>query len=268
MAALTPDVAFEQAANAAAARWANRPAYVTYVTRMHIEAPSLHQSLDVNRKVMVRSSDDVAVLQDLPQGSNTVAHGFPISPTFDALAYFRLNTRIDTHKRISTEITGPYGERQIVPIRFDNVAHTDSDVVVTSLRYYYPKFAADSSDAPDGRSHIVMQALPTLTSGNNSDFYISDLVIDNATMLPLQVTYAGHDNRKFVVDYQVIGNAWVIRHAFFEQTIYAALHLGRVHYTADATFGDYEFPEMPPDPRLTPPVAAPLPLPTAPHQPM
>ena len=262
MPALTPDVAFEQAANAAAARWANRPPYVTYVTHAHIEAPSMHQTLDVNRRVMVRSSDDVAVLQDLPKGANTLGHAFPISPTFDALSYFRLNTRIDLHKRITTDITGPFGEPATVPIRFENVAHTDTDVVVTSLRYYYPKFAPDSSDAPDGRTHIVMQALPTLTTGNNSDFYISDVLIDNATMLPVQVTYSGRDDRKFVVDYQVVGDALVVRHAFFEQTVYTVLHLGRVHYSADAIFSDYEFPATAPDPRLAPPVAAPLPLPT------
>lgn len=260
MAALTPDIAFEQAANAAAARWTNRPAFVTYTSHTHIEVPSAHQSLDINRRVMVRSADDVAVLEDLPQGAQTIAHGFPISPTFDALSYFRLNTHVDWHKHISTDVTGPDGG-PIVPIVFENVVHTDSDVIVTSLRYYYPKFAPDSSDAPDGRTHLLMQPLPTLTTGNASDFYITDVVIDNATMLPLQVTYTGKDERRFVIDYETIGSAWVVKHAFFEQTVYSFLKIGRVHYSADASFDDYQFSDTPPDPRLAPP-PQPSPSPT------
>jgi len=256
MAALTPDIAFEQSANAAAARWAARPAYVTYVTHMHVEAPSLHQSLNIDRLVVVRSADDTAILKDLPNGRQSIAHAFPISPTFDALAYFRLNTNINWHKQISSSVTGPEGRGEIVPITFKEPAHSESDVVVTTLRYYYPRFAPDSSDAPDGHMHIIMQALPTLTNDNGSDFYISDVLIDNATMLPLSVTYVGKDDRKFEIDYGFADGNWIVKHAFFEQTVYSVLHISRLHYSADATFDDFEFSQTPPDPRL-PPLATP-----------
>jgi len=260
MAALTPDVAFEQTANAAAAAWASRPAYVTYVTHMHVEAPSARQSVNIDRLVTVRSADDVAILKDLPNGGQSMAHGFPISPTFDALAYFRLNTNASWHKQIFSNITGPGGTGEIVPITFKDPKPSENEVIVTTLRYYYPKFAPDSSDAPDGHMHIIMKALPTLTNGNGSDFYISDVVIDNATMLPLSVTYLGKDDRKFQVDYGFVNKHWVVKHAFFEQTVYAVLKIGRVHYTADATFNDYQFSDTSPDPRIpplpTPPPAA------------
>jgi hypothetical protein len=251
MPALTADIAFEQAANAAAAHFETRPAYVTYVSHTHVAVPSMNQFLDVNRRVMVRSADDVAILQDLPHGGQSIAHGFPISPTFDALSYFRLKIAMGSRKRVFTDISGPDGG-QIVPLQFQTVTHNENDVIVTSLRYYYPKFAPDSSDAPNGRTHLIMQALPTLTNGNSSDFYISDVTIDNATMLPTQVTYTGRDDRRFVVDYETIGNAWVISHAFFEMTQYGVLHIGRVHWTADATYTDYQFSQTPPDPRLAP----------------
>ncbi|MBV8152771.1 MAG: hypothetical protein JOY59_14515 [Candidatus Eremiobacteraeota bacterium] len=244
MPALTADLAFEQAANAAYARWQARPAFVSYTTHTHIEVPSMHRVLDIDRRVMTRSSDNKAVLQDLPRGARTVADAFPISPTFDALAYFRLMTSVGWHQRIQTSL------EDVVPLHFDAPAHTEGDVVVSALRYYYPKFAPDSSDAPDGRTHLTMRALPTLTTGNNSDFYLSDLIVDNATQLPLEVTYAGREDRKFIVDYQTVGNAWVIRHAYFEQTLYGPLHVGRVHYTSDATFSDYTFPATPPAPEL------------------
>lgn len=261
MAALTPDIAFQQTANAAAAAWIARPAYVTYVAHTHIEAPSVGQSVEVDRRVMVRSSDDRAIVKDLPNGGVTVANSFPISPTFDALSYFRLETAIGWHKRLSSRIVGPDGKGSIIPLQFQNVQHNDNDVVVTALRFYYPKFASDSSDAPDGRMHIVMQALPTLTNNNKSDFYISDVIIDNRTMLPLQVTYTGKDQRRFIIDYETEQGRWVVKHAFFEQTIYGVLRLGRVHYSADATFSDYTFPQDPPDPRLAPPpIASPAPL--------
>jgi hypothetical protein len=253
MAALTADVAFQQAANAAAAAYASRPAYVTYVTRTHISAPSMNQSVDINRAVMTRSSDNVAILQDLPNGAQTVAPAFPISPTFDALSYFRLTFSVGWHKRLFTNLTGPNGNGPIIPITFQNVAHSEGDVVVTSLRYYYPKFSPDSSDAPDGRTHLVLQALRTLTIGNSSDFYLSDLLIDNATMLPAQVTYTGKDQRKFVVDYETVDGHWVIKHASFEQTEYGVLHVGSVHFKADTEMTDYKFPDTPPDPRLAPP---------------
>jgi hypothetical protein len=258
MAALTPDVAFEQSANAAAAAWAARPAYVTYVTHMHVEAPSARQSVSIDRLVTVRSADDVAILKDLPNGGQSMAHGFPISPTFDALAYFRLNTNAGWHKQIFANITGPEGAGSIVPITFKDPKPSENEVIVTTLRYYYPKFAPDSSDAPDGHMHIVMKALPTLTNGNGSDFYISDVVIDNATMLPLSVTYEGKDDRKFQIDYGFVNKNWVVKHAFFEQTVYAVLKIGRVHYTADATFEAYQFSDTSPDPRI-PSLATPAP---------
>jgi hypothetical protein len=263
MAALTPDVAFEQASNAAAARWAARPAFVTYVSHTHVEAPSAHQSVNIDRLVTVRSADDVAILQDLPSGGQSIAHGFPISPTFDALAYFRLNTNASWHKQIFANITGPEGAGQIVPITFKDPHPSENEVVVTTLRYYYPKFAPDSSDAPDGHTHIVMTALPTLTNGNSSDFYISDVVIDNATMLPLSVTYNGKDDRTFKIDYGFANGNWIVTHAFFEQTVYSVLKIGRVHYSADATFTNYQFSDTSPDPRI-PLLATPAPTSTPP----
>ncbi|MGA3038581.1 MAG: hypothetical protein ABSE64_13965 [Vulcanimicrobiaceae bacterium] len=258
MPALTPDIAFEQAANAAAAAWAARPAYVTYVTHTHIEAPSMHQSLKIDRLVSVRSADDAAILKDLPDGGQSMGRAFPISPTFDALAYFRLNTNVNWHKQITTSITGPDGSGSIIPITFKDPKPSDNEVVVTSLRFYYPKFAPDSSDAPDGHMHITMTALPTLTNGNGSDFYINDVVIDNATMLPLSVTYIGKDDRTFKIDYGFVGKTWIVKHAFFEQTVYSVLHVSRLHYTADATFEDYQFSDTSPDPRI-PLLATPAP---------
>jgi len=257
MAALTPDIAFEDAANAAAAAWQARPAYVTYLCHTDVGAPSLGQKLHTDRSVMVRTLDDAAVMKDLPGGAETLGLAFPISPTFDALSYFRLNTSIGWHRRLSSDITGPDGKGPIVPIHFDTVVHNPDAVIVTSLRFYYPKFAPDSSDAPGGRTHLIMEALPTLTNNNTSDFYISDVIIDNATKLPLEVTYSGKDDRRFVIDYETVKGHWVVKHALFEQTIYGVLHIGRVHYVADTTFTDYAFPQSPPDPRLAPPTPAP-----------
>jgi hypothetical protein len=261
MPALTPDVAFEQVANAAAARWATRPAYVTYVARTHIEAPRVNRKQDVDRRVVVRTADDLAILKDLPNGGESFARPFPISPTFDALSYFRLNTNVNWHLQVFASTTGPFGDGQIIPITFKDPKPNENEVVVTTLRFYYPKFAPDSSDAPDGHMHLVLKALPTLTNDSGSDFYITDVVVDNATMLPLKVTYEGKDDRRFVVDYGFVGGTWIVQHAFFEQTAYGLAKISRVHYSGDVTFSDYQFSSTPPDSRL-PPLATPAPATT------
>jgi hypothetical protein len=258
MPALTPDIAFERAANAAAARWVQRPAYVTYVERTHIEAPRVHRKQDVDRRVMVRTADDLAILKDLPNGGESFARPFPISPTFDALSYFRLNNNVNWHLQVFSSTTGQNGTGQIEPMTFKDPQPSENEVVVTTLRFYYPTFAPDSSDAPDGHMHLVLKALPTLTNDSGADFYITDVVIDNATMLPLKVTYEGKDDRRFVIDYEFVGGTWIVQHAFFEQTAYGIAKVSRVHYSGDVTFSDYQFSDSPPDPRF-PPLATPSP---------
>ncbi|HYZ16677.1 MAG TPA: hypothetical protein VE591_09760, partial [Candidatus Acidoferrum sp.] len=157
------DVAFRLAANAAAAAFAQAPPYIAYRTDATVDIPSLHQHKVISRQVEARTKDDLAVLQDLPQGKRQYAHSFPLIPTFDALSYFRLEYNGGRRNALSYV-------HQVQPLTYaDPRATSKADVVVTSLRYYHAQYAADSTDQ---LLHIEMQPLQTLTRGNDSDFYL------------------------------------------------------------------------------------------------
>ena len=66
---ITPEVAFQQAANRAADVYAQAPAYVTYQVTTHAVAPSLKQERTVARAVAVRTRDDLAVLAGSAAGA-------------------------------------------------------------------------------------------------------------------------------------------------------------------------------------------------------
>jgi hypothetical protein len=240
--AVAADVAFRLAANAAAAAFAQAPPYVAYRTDATVDVPSLRRHKVISRQVETRTKDDYAVLQDLPRGQRQYAHSFPLIPTFDALSYFRLQYNGDRRDALS------YVQMQ-QPITFtDPRATSKADVVVTSLKYYRATYAADSNDR---LLHITMDPLPSLTRGNESDFYLHDVYVDAATNLPTRVTYSG-PTTEFACDYATVENHWLVRHVVYTHTFYGPLHVGRVTFTVDSTNSDFAFPAAPSDPKLAP----------------
>jgi hypothetical protein len=234
------DVAFRQAANAAAAAFAQAPPYLAYRTDATVDVPSLHRHQVISRAVETRTSDDFAALQDLPQGQHQYAHSFPLIPTFDALSYFRLEYNGGRRDALSYV-------HQVQPITFtDPRATSRADVVVTSLRYYHASYAADSNDRI---AHVLMEPLQTLTKGNDSDFYLHDVYIDTATNLPTRVTYIG-PSTSFACDYGMVENHWLVTHVVYTHTFFGPLHMGRVTFTVDATNAGFTFPDQPSDARL------------------
>ena len=248
-----PEIAFQHAANRAAAIYAAAPPFVTYRVATHVSAPSLGKSRDVLRDVAVRTSDDLAVIQDLPQGANALAHGFPVTPVFDALSYFQLSWKVGMHTDVSAFV------HDVKPLVYTDPKQSEADVVAVRLRQYKATYAGDSSDAPDGRAHIIMVPYDFVKAQANPDktFYLSD-VVDNATNLPVSVKYAGDDDTTFVCDYGSEQGHWVVRHVHYETTLHGPLRIGLLHVVADANFDNFEFPKTAPDPRLVPP---PLPPP-------
>jgi hypothetical protein len=200
----------------------------------------------VEREVMVRTRDDLAVLQDLPKGQNQVAHGFPVTPTFDALSYFTLQWFANAHMALSAYV------KNVQPLTYTEPSPTEKpDVIVVNLRYYRAAYAPDSSDAPDGHTHIMLQPYQFVTrNAGKSAFYFSDVTIDNASGLPSRVHFIGPDDRDFSVDYSTIENHWLVTHAHYEETLFGPLHIGAVHVIADAAYDRFSFPNIAPDPRL------------------
>jgi hypothetical protein len=248
---IAADVAFRATANTAAAAYQQAPPYLAYRTDVTVDIPSLRQHKVISRTVETRTQDDFAVLQDLPQGQRQYAHSFPLIPTFDALSYFHLTFNGSRRDTLS------YVELEKVLTFSDSSMGSHSDVVVTYLRYYHAEYAPDTNDRI---AHIVMVPLPTLTRDNNSDFFLHDVYVDNATNLPTRVVYAG-PTTDFTVDYATVSNHWLVQHVIFARTLYGPLKIGRVHFTVDATNSDFSFPTTPSDPRLAGPPATPSPSP-------
>jgi len=240
---IAADAQFRAAANAAAAAFANSPPYIAYRTEVVVDVPSMRQHRVVARQVESRTKDDFAVLQDLPNGQRQYAHSFPLIPTFDALSYFRVTFNGNRRDLLSYVEPGN-------PITFTDPRETShADVVVVSLRYYHASYAPDTTDSV---AHIVMDALPTLTTDNKSDFYIHDVFVDTATNLPTRVVYVG-PSTTFACDYGVYGTHWLVRHATYSHTFFGPLRIGRVTATAEANNSDFSFPATPGDPKLAQP---------------
>jgi hypothetical protein len=243
---LSADAEFRAAANAAYAAWLKHPPYIAYRADVDVDVPAEKQHRVISRAVEVRTSDDTAVLQDLPAGQNQLGHAFPIPPWFDALSYFRLDFRLGDPMRQHNPLTQL---TMLAPLQYgeSRASGPEVTVVATTLRNYYAAYAPDSTDQI---AHIVMDPLPALTRGNDSDFYLHDVYVDLATNLPTRVVYDG-PTTEFAVDYTTTHNdLWLIDHAYYRHTIAAPFHLIQTTFTTDAHFSDFAFPQAPADPRL------------------
>lgn len=244
---LAPDIAFQHCANAAAAIVERAPPFVSYRVATHVSAPAVHKDRDVIRAVQVRTSDDLAVIQDLPRGANLLGRGFPVTPTFDALSQFTLSWRVGAHTEVSSYV------HDVTPLRYPDVVNNAADVLVVRLHQYRAEYAEDSSDDPNGKTHIRLvpyDFVKRQVTKPDSTFFLSDLVIDNASGLPARVRYEGGDDIVFVVDYGMLGGHWLINHAHYEETLHGPLRIGRLHVSADAIYDEFAFPSAAPDPRL------------------
>jgi hypothetical protein len=251
--AITAELAFQQAANRAADTYATRPAYVSYQVETHVRAPSLNQDRTVARAVSTRTQDDLAVLQDLPSGRNVLARSFPVPPTFDALSYFRFEWHVTARGTLDAYVA------DVEPIRYDLSSKNEhTDVFVAALRAYRAVYAADSSDATGGITHIVLTAYDFVrANGKRSSLYLTDTYIDNASGLPVDVRMAGEDGLVFEVRYTVAANHWVVDKIHYEETLHP-LGISSIHVIADAGFSNYAFPVTAPDPRLAEPGSLPI----------
>ena len=245
---LAPDIAFQHCANAAAAIVAKAPPFVTYHVATHVSAPSIGKERDVIRAVSVRTRDDLAVIQDLPQGRNQLGHGFPVTPSFDALSYFTLSWRVGAHTEVSAYV------HDVTPLVYPDVKDETADVIVVRLHQYKAEYAPDSSDAANGTTHITLEPYDfvkreAIKPGDT--FYLSDLMIDNATGLPgggpLQ------RRRRYSLRRPIRNARRSLARdarAHYEETLHGPLSIGRLHVSADAQYDQFAFPATAPDPRL------------------
>ncbi len=249
----TADLAFTKCANAAAAAFAAAPPYVVYRERSRVDVATMNRSKEVDRMVYVRTAKgdlkERAVTQDLPKGARLILqHAFPISPTFDAISYFRIFGGATLHSALDAYV------EDVHPLTFSEATPGPNvNAYVQSLKYYYPKFADDSETEKQPNTHIMLSPLPTLTNGNSSQLYLHEVYCTPTTSMPTRVVYTGPDDRYFSVDFLDDEGREVVRAVHFEQTFFGPLRIGRVHVEVNATYDDYSFPTDPPQPELAKP---------------
>ncbi|MGZ3497821.1 MAG: hypothetical protein ACXWNK_16455 [Vulcanimicrobiaceae bacterium] len=236
---IPPDLAFALLTNRTAMTYQNQaPAYIVYREHTHVTAPSLGRSQDIDRLVKVRVADDVAVMQDLPAGAERTGQAFPIIPYFDPISQFSFSYFANL-KRV--DITLTRGQVVYFPIPSPDPS---VNAVIPYMSFWAPSYAPDSTDA---RLHMTLE--PTPRAGNG--FYPSDVAEDPQTQLFSHVEMRTTDGDETIaLDYQVIENHWVITHGAFTSTEHTFGLTFKV--IADITYDQFQFPSMPPDPRLAP----------------
>jgi hypothetical protein len=235
---MTPDLAFALLINRTSAYYlANPPAYVTYISHTHVNAPTLGRSQDIDRSVAVRVADNFAVMQDLPHGTERTGQAFPIIAYFNplsafAFSYFANLKRVDITLQRGAPLT------LAIPQEDPSV-----NVLVPYNSYWAARYATDSTDAA---LHLLIDPTPRVQQG----FYPSEVVEDPASKLPshIEMRVAGGNDETIALDYKVIEGHWMIVHGRFSATQHAAFFNFRV--IADVTYSDIAFPAQAPDPRL------------------
>ncbi len=234
---MNADLAFQQTANLAAAYAATPPAYVSYISRTTIRIPRLRRERDFAYHEISRTLDGETTLIALPQGKHqTVAQGFPLLPTFNAISGFNLRYGMSWHGMPSFQLSN------VAPLTFAPIVPHDVDVVVVSTKGYHIRFAPDSSDAKQGTTHVF--CTPTqheLSIAPRNAYFFSEVLIDNASGLPLRVSYVGNSDFKLDFVYGFPEGRWALQSAHLESTLYGPLHIGRLHFVADTTFSETHF---------------------------
>jgi len=225
---------FERVANRAASLASQRPAYVSYRATTRLSLPSLEREQETAYRITLRTRDDRARLEVLPHGATTLAeHPFPFSPCFDALSTFRMQYSLGMGGQMHFLID------HVTPLTYlDPVAH-DADVVVTSLRSYRVTDAPDSSDAPTGERHLLLQPYSsTLAAAPRDSFFFHEVRISNRTDLPTLVDFRGAHDLHFTIEYGIVAGMWMVHSAHLEQTMHGPFGIGAVHFLADTVFDD------------------------------
>lgn len=246
---LPPDLAFALLINRTSDYYqAHPPVYMTYTERTHVTAAS--RARDMDRSIAVRVADNLAIMQDLPNGARRTGQAFPIIAYFDpfsafAFGYFANLKRVD--------ITLERGRPLVLA-----TPEPDPSVnaVVPYNSYWASRYAPDSSEAA---LHLLIDPTPRVS---NNNFYPSEVVEDPQTHLPshVEMRLTGSDET-IALDYKVIDGHWVITHGVFSATEHVLITFKVV---ADVTFSDIAFPAQAPDPQLA---GSPLPPTQAPASP-
>ena len=241
--ALSAPEVFFASANAAYVANAAAPPYVTY--RVHTKLDVVHGEQEFDSQVSVRTKDQLAIVADGQSHEVSVREPYPAPPTLDPLSTFDWSVMVSISRvhRLRARM------REIVPLHYEHVA-SSADVVVRTSKDYLIEFADGTTDASD-RIHLLLE--PTNAMRRRSKLWLTTLVVDRTTMLPVSATYRqkGQGN-SFVtmrVEYRPVAGHLLLSTLHYYATGALAL-FGHVTIDLTCEYGDYTFPAYPPDPRL------------------
>lgn len=246
---MLPDVALALLINRTTdAYLADPPAYMTYTERTHVSVSSLGRTQDINRSVAVRVADNLAVMQDLPNGGARTGQAFPIIAYFDPLSAFGFSWFANL-KRVDINL-----QRGRPLVLSTPEPDPSVDALVPYNSYWAARYAPDSTD---DAVHLLIDP----TARVRGSYYPSEVVEDPQSHLPSRIVMrVDGSDESIALDYKMIDGHWVIVHGQWGGTQHAIMMTFRV--VADVNFDDIAFPAEAPDPRLagTPaPTATPLP---------
>jgi hypothetical protein len=245
---VTPDLALALLINRTTQEYgAHAPAYIAYRETTHVTAPSLGRSQEIDRGVVARNADGLAVMHDLPGGGQHIGPAFPIIPYFDPFSTYSFSYLANLK---AIDITLRRGAPSTFPIPPPD---TGGDVVVPYVSFW------DVSYAPDSRAdRLHLLIAPTPRCGNC--MYPSDVVEDPQTHLPAHIELRDDASDMVIdLDYQIVDGYWIITHGTFTATEHVLFTTFKVF--AVINYDNFDFPTAPP------PEAAALPPPSPPPTP-
>jgi len=246
---LSPAETFMAVSNATAAIVERAPAFVTYRVRGTYHLKNDHT---LDRTVVVRTEDGVAVVHDADTGKDALRSPFPASPTFDALSSF------DISGGWTIGVGSSYHDfdmsvKNVQPLHYA-FEKTTADVVSRAVRGYVISFAADSTPA---LGHLHLERANSM----HDDRWLRDIWYDPVTLIPSRIVWGGNDAMDLDARYAVVNDVWLLKSLSLSYVIHAPLWLGRASLSFSGDLSDYAFSTTAPDPRLVP-GAAPLPSPS------
>lgn len=231
---------FFASANAAYAANADAPRYITY--RVHSKLNALRREQEFDSQVSVRTKDQLAVVLDGQSHGVSVREPFPAPPTLDPLSTFDWNVMVSFSRRLRARMSN------ITPLHYERTA-SSADVVVRTSKDYRIEFT-DGSTGTSDRIHLLLE--PTDAMRLRSKLWLTELVVDRASMLPLSATYRqkGQGNSVVLlsVDYRPAGGRLLLSALHYYAN--GATAFGHVTVELTCDYADYAFPSDPPDPRL------------------
>ena len=234
---VSADVAFERAANAAAAAFATAPAFVSYRVDVRTAPTSGAPSADT-REIVLRTSDDRALVRSVDGAAFRPGAPLPLAPVVDALADWAFALDVSSgHVALNVAYERPHRYAEPSPAPGDAV-------VVASVNGYTVTYAASNADATNANAthlHLEPATAAMRTAASQPDrFTYRDVWFDPATMLPTHVTLVA-PGEAFALDYATVAGHWLLAGFTYDAIVHDKHGPGHT-LTIVATYTNYAFP--------------------------